>query len=99
MKNLQLVAKEEEQFQEYATNVIAEAKLKGRNPYPLIKAAVSGPGGGCGPKFDGIGGLRPSYPTCDGTGVQLPYYRKDSETHDKAYGHVGRSGKRLGFTW
>jgi len=98
-KNLDLVSKEEEQFQEYAKTVISEAKLKGRDPYPLVKVAASGPGGGCGPKFDGIGGLRPSYPTSDATGVQLPYYRKDGETHNKAYGHVGRSGKRLGFTW
>ncbi|XP_065053618.1 cilia- and flagella- associated protein 210-like [Rhopilema esculentum] len=98
-KILELVVKEEEQFQDYAQKVIGEAKSKGRNPYPLVKAAASGPGGGTGPKFDGIGGLRPSYPTCDATGVQLPYYRKDGLTHDKAYGHVGKSGKRLGFNW
>ena len=96
---MELVTKEEEQFQDYAQNVISEAKSKGRNPYPLMKVAASGPGGGCGPKFDGIGGLRPSYPTSDSTGVQLPYYRRDGETHNKAYGHVCKSGKRLGFTW
>lgn len=61
--------------------------------------AASGPGGGVGPKFDGIGGLRPSYPASDGTGVQLPYFRKDAPTYSKTYGHVGKSGKRIGFTW
>eukprot|EP00794_Sanderia_malayensis_P003148 gene3148-3617_t len=98
-KNLQLIVKEEEQFQEYAQKVIGEAKANDRNTFPLVKAASAGPGGGRGPKFVGNGGLRPSYPVADATGVQLPFYRKDGETHSKAYGHVGRSGKRIGFTW
>ncbi len=99
MKNLELLVKEEEQFQEYAKKVIAEAEAKERNVFPLVKAASAGPGGGRGPKFEGKGGLRPSYPVSDATGVQLPYYRKDLDTHKKAYGHVGRSQKRIGFTW
>ena len=97
--NLELLVKEEEQFQSYAEKVITETKANDRNPYPLIKAAASGPGGGKGPKFEGTGGLRPSYPASDAAGNQLPCYRKDLQTHSKAYGHVGRSGKRIGFTW
>lgn len=98
-RNLELIIKEEEHFQEYAKQVISEAESRGRNPFPLKKVAASGPGGGNGPKFNGVGGLRPSYPASDSTAKQLPYYRKDGPTHDKTYGHVGRSGKRLGFTW
>ena len=91
--------KEEEQFQEYASEMINKAKERKRNTYPLVKAAQAGPGGGRGPKFEGKAGLRPSYPVTDATGVQLPYYRKDKETYTRNYGHVGKSGKRLGFNW
>ena len=46
--------------------VISEAKNQGRNPYPLVKAARAGAGGGRGPQFEGKGGIRPSYLTSDG---------------------------------
>ena len=48
------------------TQVISEAKAQGRNPYPLMKAAEAGAGGGKGPRFEGKGGIRPSYLTADG---------------------------------
>lgn len=94
---------EEEQFQQYAKEVIHEAIEKGRNPYPLRKAAEGGTGGGRGPKFSGIGGLRPSYIACDQTGVQMPNYaqRKSTmETKGAMESHCARIGKkRLGFVW
>ena len=59
---------EEEQFQSYAKGIIEEAVARNRNPYPLRMAQKSGAGGGRGPKFSGIGGLKPSYMACDVTG-------------------------------
>ena len=93
------LVEEERIFQEYADKVIEEAKSRDRNPFPLIKARTEGPGGGRGPKFEGNGGMRPSYIVADGSGVQLPHSTKDEETYKKAYGHVGKSNTRLGFTW
>lgn len=100
-RNGALLRAEEAQFQEYANKVISEAKEHGRNPYPLIKAAQEGPGGGRGPKFEGKQGLRPSYLVCDGTGVQLPNYSSGTVqgSHTKIYGNPADSMKRLGFTW
>lgn len=98
-KNTELLVQEEEIFQEYATKVIEDAKRGERNPFPLIKAKNEGPGGGRGPKFEGNAGLRPSYIVADATGVQLPHYMKDEAVYYQSYGHVGKSGKRLGFTW
>ena len=98
-RNKDLLVKEEEIFQEYASQVIEKANENGRNPFPLIKAAREGPGGGRGPKFEGNAGLRPSYIVSDATGVQLPHYLKDESIVNRNYGHVGKSGTRLGFTW
>ena len=100
-RNADLILAEEDQFQEYANKVISEAKANKRNPYPLIKAAREGPGGGRGPKFEGKQGLRPSYLVCDGTGVQLPNYSTGTVegSHTKIYGNPAKSMKRLGFTW
>ncbi|XP_020917240.1 coiled-coil domain-containing protein 173 [Exaiptasia diaphana] len=100
-KNDKTMEEEERQFQEYAAMVIQNAKVRDRNPYPLIKAAQDGPGGGRGPKFDGKNGLRPSFLVCDGTGVQLPNYATATTSghHTRIYGDPGKSRKRLGFTW
>lgn len=98
--NLELIAMEEEQFQEYATKVIEHCEKGGRNVYPLRKAAQTGAGGGVGPKFEGKGGIRPSYMVSDKTGRQMPHYQRDSteETKDNIYGKAP-SKKRLGFVW
>ena len=58
--NMELLAMEEEQFQEYANKVIEHCEKGGRNVYPLKKAAKSGAGGGQGPQFEGKGSIRQS---------------------------------------
>merc|ERR1712168_922347 len=93
---------EEEQFQSYAKEVIAEAISKDRNPYPLRKAAETGAGGGRGPKFSGIGGLKPSYMACDNSGVQMPNYSQRHSTLElkKKLNPAGQKGReRLGLIW
>ncbi|XP_071491246.1 cilia- and flagella- associated protein 210-like [Diadema antillarum] len=100
-KNIDLLAVEEQQFQEYAGRVINHCKEGGRNVYPLQKAAREGHGGGHGPVFEGKGGIRPSYLTMDRGGIELPNYQKAS-TEEVKYAHVGKSSnttKRLGFVW
>lgn len=99
--NAKIIEAEEQQFQEYASKVIKSAVDRGRNPYPLVKAANEGPGGGRGPRFEGKNGIRPSYLVNDGTGVQLPNYSDATVSghHTKIYGNPGESRKRLGFTW
>ncbi|EDO49042.1 predicted protein [Nematostella vectensis] len=101
LANDMLLREEELQFQEYAQHVISEERKRGRNPYPLIKAAQEGPGGGRGPKYEGKNGLRPSFLVSDGTGVQLPNYANATTqgSHTRIYGDPGKSRKRLGFTW
>uniref|UniRef100_H2Z1I5 Trichohyalin-plectin-homology domain-containing protein n=1 Tax=Ciona savignyi TaxID=51511 RepID=H2Z1I5_CIOSA len=97
-----LLSIEEEQFQEYAEKVIKDAKQKGQNPYPLIKAAQSGAGGGRGPAFEGKGGLKPSYMTADGYGVQMPNRQRSTTESIKSKcesGNAAVAKKRLGFVW
>lgn len=98
--NMELLAMEEEQFQEYANKVIEHCEKGGRNVYPLKKAAKSGAGGGQGPQFEGKGGIRPSYMVMDKTGKQMPHYQRDSteDTKDSINGKAP-SKKRLGFVW
>ncbi|XP_072029416.1 cilia- and flagella- associated protein 210-like [Amphiura filiformis] len=100
-QNLDLLAVEEQQFQEYAKKVINHCDKGGRNTYPLKKAAREGHGGGRGPVFEGKGGVRPSYLVDDNSGVELPHYQAAS-TEEMKYAHVGSSAntsKRLGFVW
>ncbi|XP_022099019.1 coiled-coil domain-containing protein 173-like [Acanthaster planci] len=100
-KNLELLAMEEQQFQEYAKKVIDHCEKGERNTYPLRKAAREGHGGGLGPVFDGKGGIRPSYLVNDYTDVELPHYQRNS-TDEVKYSHAGNTGKtskRLGFVW
>lgn len=53
MKNVELLALEEQQFQEYAGRVIEHCEKGGRNTYPLRNAAQIGIGGGQGPVYNG----------------------------------------------
>lgn len=97
--NAELIAEEENQFQNYAKHVIEKASEAQRNTSILHKATKKGVGGGLGPVFKGI---RPSYLVQDQSGVQLPSYacssaqgiKELSETTD-----IQESKKRLGFTW
>lgn len=93
-------SREEDEFQEYAAEVIKRAKERKANVYPLIQAARPGAGGGHGPQNNG--GLRPSFVSTDSHGVQLPTYQKDSTDDVKAiYGskNMGHAKKRFGFVW
>ncbi|XP_005104825.1 coiled-coil domain-containing protein 173 isoform X2 [Aplysia californica] len=98
--NVELIEKEEAQFQEYARKVIDHSKQGGRNVYPLEKAAREGAGGGLGPTFPGKGGIRPSYMVSDKSGVQMPHYQRDSTNETKQQIHGKNPSKnRLGFVW
>jgi len=99
VENSQQMIDEEDIFQQYAEQVIQDAKHNKRALFPLLKAKNEGPGGGRGPRCQGNAGLRPSYIVKDDTGVQLPHYLKDDDTYKKTYGHVGRTSNRLGFNW
>jgi hypothetical protein len=93
---------EEDQFQQYATKVIDNAVKNDRNPYPLRKAAKAGAGGGRGPIYEGKGGIRPSYLTADGYGVQLHNKQRSSTDNIKSKSDRGVAAvakKRLGFVW
>ncbi|RUS71231.1 hypothetical protein EGW08_021012 [Elysia chlorotica] len=98
--NVELIEKEEAQFQEYAKKVIDHCKEGGRNVYPLQKAAKEGAGGGLGPTFPGKGGIRPSYMVCDKSGVQMPHYQRDTTDETKLQVNGKNPSKnRLGFVW
>ncbi|XP_072331972.1 cilia- and flagella- associated protein 210 isoform X2 [Scyliorhinus torazame] len=101
-KGMALLDIEKQQFEKYAQQVIDAAAKKGRNVYPLIKAANQGIGGGRGPVFTEKGGIRPSYQVKDTSGVQLPNYKRSTteavkNIHDKC--DIERSKKSLGFIW
>ncbi|XP_078085331.1 cilia- and flagella- associated protein 210 isoform X2 [Mustelus asterias] len=101
-KGMALLEIEKKQFEKYALEVIDAAAKKGRNVYPLIKAAHQGIGGGRGPVFTEKGGIRPSYQVKDTSGVQLPNYKRSTteevkNIHDKC--DIERSKKSLGFIW
>ncbi|XP_050974507.1 cilia- and flagella- associated protein 210 [Labeo rohita] len=99
VRNTALIVEEENQFQNYAKQVIETAGKAGRNTYPLLKAAREGIGGGLGPVF---GGLRPSYLVHDESGVQMPSYVSGTTQNIKELNEnpdIQQSKKRLGFTW
>lgn len=97
--NVELLAVEEQQFQEYASKVIDHCEKGGRNVYPLRKAARAGHGGGAGPVFEGKGGIRPSYMVMDKSGKQMPHYQRDSTEETKQNMNDVQTKKRLGFVW
>lgn len=99
LRNAELIAEDENQFQNYAKHVIQKASEAQRNTSLLCRATKEGIGGGLGPVFRGI---RSSYLVQDQSGVQLPSYacrrtqgiKELNETTD-----IQDSKKRLGFTW
>jgi len=93
-------SREETEFQKYAQDVIKRAKDRNANIYPLCKAAQPGDGGGHGP-VDGVG-VRPSFLSTDGYGVQLPTYQKGSTQNVKRFyspKDMEHAKKRFGFVW
>ncbi|XP_078408247.1 cilia- and flagella- associated protein 210 isoform X2 [Cetorhinus maximus] len=101
-KHMALLEIEKKQFEEYAQQIIDAAGKKGRNIYPLLKAAYQGIGGGHGPVLTEKGGIRPSYQVKDTSGIQLPNYKRSTteavkNIHDKC--DIERSKKSLGFIW
>ncbi|XP_072435374.1 cilia- and flagella- associated protein 210 isoform X1 [Chiloscyllium punctatum] len=101
-KSLALLEMEKKEFEEYAQQIIEAAAKKGRNIYPLLKAARQGIGGGRGPVLIDESGIRPSYQVKDTSGVQLPNYKRSTteaikNLHDKC--DIQKSKKSLGFTW
>ena len=91
---------EEEQFQTYAVAVLKEAEENKSCVAPLKAAIRAGAGGGRGPPFDGLGGLRPSFQAMDNTGVQLPSYCKQRRrVQGRPSDQPGSTRKRMGFTW
>lgn len=111
--NLSLLRIEETQFQEYANQVIQEAKNRGAPTYALRAAARSGAGtridcrlmhasfpllgGGRGPVYSSIGGVRPSYQVTDGYRNELPSYASKNELPPAL--RRKDTSKRMGFTW
>ncbi|XP_053900240.1 cilia- and flagella- associated protein 210 isoform X3 [Malaclemys terrapin pileata] len=92
----------EQEFQEYANQVIDSESKTTRNIYPLLKAAKEGHGGGHGPVYRERGGIRPSYQARDINGTQLPSYNCNTTEEIKELntnGNIQQAKGRLGFTW
>nr|XP_020452097.1 coiled-coil domain-containing protein 173 [Monopterus albus] len=98
-KNKELVAEEENQFQQYSQHIINTAVETQRNVFPLYRAAREGIGGGLGPVF---GGVRPSYLVQDRSGAQMPNYVSGVTQNIKKLNEavdIQEAKRRLGFTW
>ncbi|KAG7272344.1 hypothetical protein CRUP_011592 [Coryphaenoides rupestris] len=94
-KNTELIAAEENQFQQYASQVIRAAAEAQRNTLPLSRAAREGLGGGSGPSSAG-------YLVQDHSGVEMPRYVCSTTQNVKELNEmtdISRAKKRLGFTW
>uniref|UniRef100_A0A8C0GIK5 Trichohyalin-plectin-homology domain-containing protein n=1 Tax=Chelonoidis abingdonii TaxID=106734 RepID=A0A8C0GIK5_CHEAB len=92
----------EQEFKEYANQVIDSESKTTRNIYPLLKAAKEGTGGGHGPVYRERGGIRPSYQARDVNGTQLPSYNCNTTEEIKELninGNIQQAKGRLGFTW
>lgn len=99
MRNAELIAEEEKEYQKYTKDVIQKASEAQRNTSLLHRASKKGIGGGLGPVF---GGVRPSYLVQDLSGVQLPSYVRSSTQGIKELNEttdIQESNKRMGFTW
>lgn len=97
--NAELIAEEENQFQQYSQHIINAAAEAQRNVFPLCKAAREGVGGGLGPVFSGV---RPRYLVQDSTGAQMPKYVSGATQNIKKLNEavdIQEAKRRLGFTW
>lgn len=101
-KTMALLEFEKREFEKYALEVIETASKKGRNVYPLLKAAQQGIGGGHGPVFVDKGGIRPSYQTKDPLGGSLPNDQigaTEPIKHSNDKCDIDKTKKSLGFIW
>ncbi|XP_070771204.1 cilia- and flagella- associated protein 210 [Enoplosus armatus] len=99
VKNAELTAEEENQFQQYSQHVIDAAAEAQRNMFPLCKAAREGIGGGLGPISSAV---RSSYLVQDCTGAQMPKYVSGVTQNIKNLNEaadIQEAKMRLGFTW
>lgn len=99
-KLVEFTGHEEKMFADYAKKVIEDAKERGRNVYPLVKAAKSGFGSGHGPVNDQ--GQRPSYYSATWDQSEMPNMCGKSTQEVKQHTDGGEAGKaktRLGFTY
>lgn len=95
----ELIAKEENKFQQYSQSVIRAAAEAQRNVFPLCKATREGIGGGSAPSFSGV---RPSYLVQDSTGAQMPKFVSGVTMNIKTLHEavdIQEAKRRLGFTW
>lgn len=98
-KNAELIAEDENQFQQYSQHVIGAATEARRNVFSLCKAAAEGIGGGHGPVSRGV---RPTYLVQDLTDAQLPTYVSGATQNIKELNEADdilEAKRRLGFTW
>uniref|UniRef100_A0A3B3RH34 Cilia and flagella associated protein 210 n=1 Tax=Paramormyrops kingsleyae TaxID=1676925 RepID=A0A3B3RH34_9TELE len=97
IKNMELLAMQERQFQTYAQGMISAAAETKRKAYPLQKAARQDGRGRLGPILG-----EPRFLVHDETGVQLPAFVSDTTRVIKglhATEDIQQSKKRLGFAW
>ncbi|XP_074858114.1 cilia- and flagella- associated protein 210 isoform X2 [Carettochelys insculpta] len=100
-KEIIAICKEQE-FQEYAKQIIDSESKTAQNIYPLLKAVKEGVGGGHGPVYRERGGIRPSYQARDVNGTQLPSYNCNTTQEIKKINtnsSIPEAKARLGFTW
>ncbi|XP_078117974.1 cilia- and flagella- associated protein 210 [Sander vitreus] len=98
-KTAELIAEEENLFQQYSQHIISAAAEARRNVFPLCKAAGEGVGGGLVPISNGV---KPRYLVQDCTGAQMPKYVSGATQNIKKLNEavdIQDTKRRLGFTW
>lgn len=92
---------EEDEFQQYAKEIIDQAAKADRNVFPLKAVAAKGAGGGHGP-MNSKTGIRPSFLAADIHGAQMPTFKNELTAEVRRNlepGSARTAKKRLGFNW